>query len=173
MAVDLTIGLKILIAESTVLDLATGVVTHIAEFPGSLNPTGNYTTGTADNKQNRVFSDTRTLTATSETLDLYGGLTDALGVVINFVEIRGFYIRNRATAVASVLIVGNGAAPALAGLFNAAADRIKVGASGCLLWFAPLDGGGLTVTNTTAQDFKIDSGAATITYDLVVWGVDA
>lgn len=172
MAVDLTLSFKAVLAESSALDLGTAVATHLLEFPGALG-SGNYVTGTTDNKQNRVFSDTRTLAATSETLDLYGGINDIFGVAINFVEVRGIYIKNRATAAASVLTVGNGTNPAYVGLFNAAPDRLKVPASSPFIWMAPLDGGGLVVTNTTAQDFKIDSGAATITYDICIWGVDA
>lgn len=172
MAVNLSLGVRLLLSESSALDFGTGVIPHLLEFPGTLR-TGDYLTGTGSNTQNRVFADQRTLTATSETLDLYGGLTDAFGVVINFVEVRGIYIKNTATAAASVLIVGNGAAPAFAGLVGAAAHTIKVGPSGLFLWVSPLDTAGLTVTNTTAQDLKIDAGAATITYDLAIWGVDA
>ncbi|MDP2307992.1 MAG: hypothetical protein Q8P18_18350 [Pseudomonadota bacterium] len=173
MAVDLTLSIRALIAESSALDNGTAVMTHLLEFPGTLG-SGNYLTGTTDNKQNRVWTDTRTLVATSETLDLYGSLPEAIGgAVINFVEVRGILIKNRATNPGFLLTVGNGAAAAYQGLFNGAAERIKVPASGCFLWFAPLDGGGLVVTNTTAQDFKLDSGAATITYDIAIWGVDS
>ena len=172
MAVDLTISVRALLADSLAQDLGSNVATYLMEYPGTLG-TGNYTTGTANNMQNKCWTDTRTLVATAETLDLYGGLTDAHGTSINFIEVRGIYVKNRATAGASVLIVGNGTNPSYGGLFFSAADRIKVAASGIFLWTAPLDSGGLVVTNTTAQDFKIDSGAATITYDIAIWGVDA
>lgn len=174
MAVDLTLAMKILLGETpaTALDLASGGLTHILEFPGTLG-TGNYLTGTTDNKQNRCYTDSGSLASTSVTLDLYGGLTDGFGVAINFVEVRGFVIKNKATAAASVLLVGAGSNPAFAGLFGATGDIIKVPASGCLVWFAPLDTGGLTVTNTTADGFKIDSPSATVTYDIAIWGVDA
>ena len=172
MAVDLTLKILATISESASLDLAAGAIVHMLEFPGTLG-TGNYTTGTTDNKQNRVFSDSRSLASTSETLDLYGGLTDAFGVAINFVEVRGIYIKNKSTTAANELRIGNGAAPAYDGLFTASTHIALVPASGVFFWFAPLDGGGLVVTNTTAQDLKIDSPAATVTYDIIIWGVDA
>jgi len=172
MAVDLTLSVRALLAESTALDLGTAVMTHLFEFPGALG-TGNYTTGTTDNKQDRVWSDSRSLVATSEQLDLRGVLQSALGGNLDFIEVRGILIKNKATAAASVLLVGGGANPAFAGLFAATGDIIKVPASGCLLWFAPLDGGGLATTGGTADMLTIDSGAATIAYDIVVWGVSA
>lgn len=172
MAANLSLLVRLHITESNPLDLATVVANHLLEFPGSLQ-SGDYLTGTTDNKQNRVFTDTRSLVATTETLDLYGGLTDAFGVAINFVEVRGIYIRNRSTVAASVLTVGNATAPAFAGLFQAATQRAVVPASGVFLWTAPLDGGGLVVTNTTADGLKLDSGAATISFDIAIWGVDA
>lgn len=129
--------------------------------------------GTGDNTFDMLWSDTRTLTATSETLDLSGSLSSALGVSITFVEVGVIYIYNRATAAASVLLVGNGAAPAYVGFLSAGTAKLTIPASGLNLWYAPLDGGGLTVANTTAQDLKIDAGAATITYDIILVGRSA
>lgn len=172
MAVNLDIAVRIAATEASVLDHGTGVIVHELLFPGTLR-SGSYGTGTVDNSQNRVFSDTRSLSSTSETLDLYGGLTDAFGVVINFVEVRGIYIKNTSTVAAATLLVGAGSNPSFAGLFGATGDIIKVPASGVFLWMAPLDGGGLTVTNTTADGLKIDSPSATVTYHLLIWGADA
>lgn len=146
------------------LDLAVGgpVISILREF--------DLASGTGDNTFDMVWTDTRTLTATSETLDLSGSLTSAVGVSITFVEIGLIYIYNKATAAASVLIVGNGAAPAFAGFLGGATQTMKVGPSGWVCWYSPLDSAGLTVANTTAQDLKIDSGAATITYNIVLVG---
>ena len=130
MSVNRRTFLRLLLAESAVEDMGSAVKTHTIEYPGDLH-TGSYLTGTGDNQQDLVWTDRRTLTATSETLDLY------------------------------------------AGLFGGAAHTLKVSGGGIFHWEAPLDGGGLTVTNTTAQDLKIDAGAATITYDILVWGVSA
>lgn len=159
--------LELQFLESTTLDLGTAkfLLPVLREF--------DLASGTGDNTFDMLWSDTRTLTATSETLDLSGSLTSALGVSITFVEVGFIYIYNKATAAASVLLVGNGAAPAYAGFLSGGTVKLTVGASGFQMWYAPLDGGGLTVTNTTAQDLKIDAGAATITYDIILVGRSA
>ena len=172
-SVNADIAVRIALSETAALDQGTRQMLHELLWPGTLH-NGSYLTGTTDEKQNLCWSDSRSLAATSETLDLYGGLsTDISGTTINFVEVRGICIINTATVAGSILTVGNGTNPAFAGLFQAATQRIIVPAGGIFLWTAPYDAGGLTVTNTTAQDFKIDSGAATITYKIAVWGVDA
>jgi hypothetical protein len=168
MAVNLTLSLGIRGRETLALDLGTALMEH------TIDRVVETATGTVDNQQDRIWSDTRTLVATSESLDFNNNLQGALaGTLLTFVEIRGIYIRNKAAAAAQVLTVGNAASPAFTGLFGAAAHTITVPAGGVFLWTAPLDGGGLTVTGTTNDLLKIDSGANTVTYDIVVWGVSA
>lgn len=172
MAVNLSILAKVLGMEIQGKDLGIATMPHLLEYPGDLFR-GQFPTGTTDNKQDLIWSDRRTLTATSEQLDLAGVLTSALGGTITMVEVRGIMIVNRATAAASRLKLGAGANPAYDGLFGATGDIIQVPASGLFLWHAPLDGGGLTVTASTGDMLTLDSTAATITYDIVVWGVSA
>lgn len=173
MAVNLSLVFKLLGMESAQNDSGTATMPHALEYPGSLY-TGDFTSGTTDNKQDLIWSDRRTLAATSEQLDLAGVLTQALGgATITMVEVRGIAIVNRATAAASRLLIGGGSNPSFAGLFGATGDIVKVPASGLFAWHAPLDGGGLTVTASTGDMLTVDSGAATITYDIVVWGVSA
>lgn len=172
MAVDTTLALRLMCSETAAEDLGTAQKSHLFEFPGTLG-TGNYVTGTADNKFDLVWSDTRTLTAAAESLDLYGSLTTKVTGTISMVELCGIFIRNESTTAASVLKVGAGSNPSFAGLFGATGDIIKVGASGLFVFFAPLDGGGVTVTNTTADILYIDSGAATITYSILLLGRSA
>ena len=161
------------IREFTDNDLGSASQVHRIEYPGSLR-SGEYGTGTGDNQQDLVWSDRRTLTATAEQLDLRGVLTAAIGgAALGVVEARGIFIINRATAAASVLLIGGGANPAFAGLFGATGDIVKVPAGGCFLWHAPLDGGGLATTAGTADMLTIDASASTITYDIVIWGVSA
>lgn len=174
MSVETTLLVRALFQEQAANDLGTGNQQHLFEFPGSLNPGGTYVSGTTDNKADIVWSDTRTVTAAAESLDLRGVLTAAIGgTALAFVEVVGIFIKNKATAAASTLSVGAGSNPAFAGLFGATGDIIKVPASGCLLWFAPLDGGGLATTAGTADILYIDPGAATITYDIVILGRSA
>jgi hypothetical protein len=139
------------------------------EFPGSINPGGQYASGTTDNKWDCAWYDEATLTATTRNIDLSGALTRALGgATISAAECCGIFIANTATAAASVLTLGNGSNAAYSGLFGATGHTITIPASGMLQWFAPLDGGGLPITNSTADILKLDSGSATITYRIAL-----
>lgn len=174
MAVNLSLVVKLLGMESASNDLGVSTMPHKLDYPGTLYADGDYVSGTTDNKQDLIWSDRRTLVATSEQLDLAGVLTAALGgSAITMVEVRGIAIVNRATSATSRLKLGAGANPSFAGLFVATGDIILIPASGLFLWHAPLDGGGLTVTASTGDMLTLDSAAATITYDIVVWGVSA
>lgn len=172
MTVNLDLDVVLKAVQASALDHGLANIAHSLRFPGDLRA-DDYSTGTTDNKQDLIWSDRRTVTAAPDSLDVRGGLPDALGGTLAFVEIRGILIINRATAAASVLSVGGGSNPAFAGLFGATGDIVKVPASGCLLWTAPLDGGGLATTAGTADILTVDPGAATITYDICIWGVSA
>ena len=172
MAVALNIQVSLLGNETSALDLGVASMPHTLKYPGTLHA-ADYGTGTGDNQQDKIWSDTRTATAAADALDLAGSLSTALGGTLTVVEVRGIMIRNRSTAVAGILSVGAGSNPAFAGLFGATGDIIKVPASGLFLWHAPLDGGGLTVTAGTGDILNIDPGANTVTYDIIVWGVSA
>lgn len=168
MSVVTRINVEVVANESSVLDLGTASMPHRLAIQLAL------ATGTGDNQFDIAWSDTRTLTATSEDLDLSGALTGALGSTFSAVEVGLILIRNRATAAASRLLVGAGSSnPVFAGYLGSGNDIRKVGAGGFDLWVAPLDGGGMTVTNSSADKLKIDAGAATITYDIIVLGRSA
>ena len=173
MAVSADINVALTLMETAANDLGTASQPHRIDYPGTLK-NGKYASGTASNQQDLVWSDQRTLVATSEQLDLVGVLTAAIGgAALTFVEVRGIAIVNRSTAAAEKLLVGGGANPAFAGLFAATGDIIKVPASGIFLWTAPLDGGGLVPVATTGDMLTVDAGADTITYDIAIWGASA
>lgn len=170
MAVNLNISVSLLGREYSVNDLNVARAEHGLDYPGTLR-SADHATGTVDYQQDRIWSDTRTLAATSESLDFANSLNPAIqGSLITMVEIRGIYVRNRSNAP---LILGNAASPAYSGLFGAGAHTITVPSNGVLLWHAPMDGGGLVVTGGTNDQLKFDAGASTVTYDVVVWGVSA
>lgn len=163
--------LRVAFAEVDNLDLAGRAANHLLEYPGDLKVGGEYASGAGSYQQDTVFSDRRSVASgTPDDLDLYGGLTNAFGTAINHVEVAGLMIVNRSTTAGQILEVGGDAAPSFAGLFGDASDKIKVQPGGCLFWFSPLDGSGLTVTNTTADILQIASASGTISYDIVVWG---
>ena len=128
--------------------------------------------GTGSNAIDKWWSDSRTLTATSEELDLVGGLTDALGGTLSGVEMRVLIVKN--TSATDSLILGAAASnQAYAGLFGASGHTISVPAGGILLWYAPIDGRGATLAAGTADKLKIDAGSATITYSIWIGAVSA
>lgn len=124
------------------------------------------TNGTGASQCNMIFSDTRTLTATSETLDLAGALTGAFGSTLTFTKLKVLYIRN--TSTTDNLIVGNATNPVP--LFSDASDKYPIPPGGILLITAP-NASGIAVTASTGDGIKIDAGSATITYDIVMIGV--
>lgn len=128
--------------------------------------------GTGSNAIDKWWSDSRTLTATSEELDLVGSLSDAFGATFSGVEARFVCIKN--TSSTDSLILGAAASnQAYSGLFGGTAHTITVPAGGILLWYAPIDGKGLTLAGGTADKLKVDAGSATITYDIWIGAVSA
>ncbi len=174
MAVSARPSLDLLVTESRTMSLGgTSVAPHRMTYPHALVNGGlaDFASGTANYQQDLTYEFGETLAATTRTFDLYGVLTMELAAAaFSPIEVTGIWIFNDALVAASVLTVGNGAAPAFAGLFGAAAHTIKVAPLGCWVWESPLRGAGLVVTNTTAQDFKFDSGAASVPYRLILRG---
>jgi len=68
-----------------------------------------FTTGTGSGQANILFHDIRSLgDGATEDLDLYGGLTDAFGVTLNFVKIKAIIIKN--LSATQTISVGGAAA---------------------------------------------------------------
>lgn len=126
------------------------------------------TYGTGANQANEVWGDKRTLAATSETLDLSGVLVNGFGSTVTLSKVKGIEIRNLSTTSGEVLTVGGAASNQFLACFGSGTDKIKIGAGGVLLLTAPVDG--FTVTGGTADQLKIDSGAATLDYQILIWG---
>lgn len=125
--------------------------------------------GTGADQADLVWSDTRTVTGVDD-LDLRGVLASALNAGINFVKITGIVIRNKTTTAGYLLTVGNDAAGAFVGLFFDVGARIKVQPDGMLAWYAPRVADVLTTTAVTADVLQIDSGANTVTYEIMIIG---
>ena len=128
-------------------------------------------TGDGADQAELLWHDRRTLAATSEELDLAASLTDAFGATLTFATIKGIVIYNRSTTTAENLTVGGAASDTLDSFFGDATDTVTIGPSGCLFLWNPKDG--YTVTASTGDKLKIDSGAATVIYDIVVIGTSA
>lgn len=127
--------------------------------------------GNAAGQANQVWHDRRTLIAASELINLSGtganAKTNAFGETVAFTTVKGLVIHNRTITAGANLIVGNASA-AFVTPFNAASSRVNVYPGGLLMLFAPNTG--YAVTGTTADDLKLDAGAATIEYDIYIIG---
>lgn len=162
---NINLRVRFLADLQNVLDLVT------AKVPLDKSYTLTWTTGTAINQANAMFSDQRTLTASStEDLDLAGVLTDGLGVVLTFTRIKAILIF-AAVANANNVVVGGAAVNGFVTPFNAATDKVIVRPGGLLVLLAP-DATSYAVTAATGDLLRIgNSGAGTsVIYDIVLIG---
>lgn len=130
-------------------------------------------TGTGSGQADLIFSDTRTIAASSsENLDLAGVLTDPLGATLTIVKLKAIYVRAAAGNTNDVQI-GGGASNAPTGLFGTATDYINVKPGGVFLWVAPNTG--VTVTGGTGDILKAanSSSGTGVTYDIIIIGTSA
>jgi hypothetical protein len=128
--------------------------------------------GTAANQADRIFSDTRTLTASAtEDLDLAGVLTDIYSATLTFVRVKAIWIYADPTNTNDV----NFTRPAANGVpfFLAAGDGLSVKPGGLFLWQAP--GTGVLVTAATGDLITLTNGGAgtSVTYKIIVIGTSA
>ena len=136
-----------------------------------VNQVENFTTGTAANQAQVLFTDQRTLAANAtENLDLAGGLVDAFGRTITFTAIKGIYIKAADENINDVLVGGAASAPFLA-VFGSATDKLAIKPGGTVLIMDP-GAAGYAVGAGTADLLKVANSAGTtgVTYDIVIWG---
>lgn len=159
---------------SSALDLTTALATH------NLTAGTPFDNGTGAGQVDKIFSDTRTLTASStENLDLAGTLVDAFGATVTFVRVKGLFVRASTGNTNNVIVGANVAANAWATLFGPA------GASGGTITLRPgaffaagcgsADATGWAVTAGTGDLLVVtnSAGGTSVTYDVVVIGCSA
>lgn len=136
--------------------------------------------GTGAGQVDKVFSDTRTLSASAtEDLDLAGVLLDAFGAAITFVRVKGLLVSASASNTNNVIVGANAASNAWGTLFG------PVGASGGTITLRPgaffcagvgaADATGWVVTAATADLLHVtnSAGGTSVTYDVVIVGCSA
>lgn len=131
------------------------------------------TSGTGASQADRMWHDTRTLSASAtEDLDLSGSLSGTLGGTATFARIKMVLV----TAATGNTNNVNVTRPASNGvpLFLAASDGIAVRPGGLFLW-AATDSTGVAVTNSTADllTFTNSAGSTDVTYSIVIIGASA
>jgi hypothetical protein len=167
MALSTTLTAQLVANLTSALDLVT------AAAPLSWSRQVTLATGTGANQADRIWSDTRTIAASAtDSLDLAGSLTDALGAAFTPARIKGLLVAAAAANTNNV----NVNRPASNGvpLFLAAGHGIPVRPGGMFMWVAP-DVTGVAVTAGTGDLIDIaNSGAGTsVTYDIVIIGASA
>ncbi|MBN1174529.1 MAG: hypothetical protein JXA67_20340 [Micromonosporaceae bacterium] len=153
------------------LDSALDLVTATA--PLSVRKKLTWTSGTTVDKADLIFSDTRTISASSnEDLDLAGSLSSVYGSTLTFVELRAVLIAAAVGNTNNVRVTR----PASNGvpLFLAASDGIDVPPGGFFFWACPADGK-VTVTAGTGDLINVanSSSGTSVTYDVVIIGTSA
>lgn len=132
-----------------------------------------FANGTGAEQINQVFADTRTLAAsTSESLDLAGGLTNALGATVTFTKVKAIAVIAD-SGNGDNIEVGGAATNAVINWVGDATDVINVPAGGIFLITAP-GLAGFAVTAGTGDLLKInnaDAGASG-TYTIIILGVE-
>lgn len=163
---SLDLGLKLDINYVESADMNVKRAAFVKSFLDSL------ANGTGSDQADLLWWDTRTLTATSEDLDLAGSLLDPLSqAAMTFAKIKGIFIENTSTTSTEILIVGGAAANQFINWVGDASDAVKIGPKGVLLLWSPEDG--YAVTADTGDLLKIDAGSDTITYNIILIGTSA
>lgn len=136
-----------------------------------LNKGDTLANGTGLDQADQLWHDTRSLAATTENLDLAGGITNAFGTTVTFARVKGILIHNKNTTAGHTLTIG-GASSAAFVLFVDTSDKYAIGPNGVFFAWEP-SAAGKVVTATTADILKMDAGANTIAYDIWIIGATA
>ena len=135
----------------------------------------NLTSGTGAGQVDRIFSDTRTITASStEDLDLAGVLTDSFGATITFARVKAIMV-TAASGNTNNVVVGAGTNPWLTMLNSTGTVTLRPGA-GFMAWIGgSTDTTGWAVTAATGDILKVanSSSGSSVTYDIVILGCSA
>lgn len=135
-----------------------------------------FTDGVAAGNANRIWQDTRTLSASaSETIDLSGVLEDLFGDSAVFADVRLVAVTALSTNTNNVNVLRGTTSPETGlPLFLASGDGIPVRPGGAFLWMCP-DATGIPVTATTADKitFTNSAGSTDVTYTVTVVGANA
>lgn len=126
----------------------------------------NFANGTGADQANQLWQDSETV-AGSRSLDLAGGVTNALGATVTFTAIKGFRLRAGAANAANITVGGAGSNP-FTGWFADSSDKIAVPPGGMIEFINP-SAAGWTVTAGTG-DILLIAGTNGDTYKIELFG---
>lgn len=130
------------------------------------------TDGTGSGQADRVFSDQRTITASSsETLDL-NSMVDPFAVARTIAKIKMIFIKASSSNVNNVEIGGAASNQFYANMFKDSSDKVVLRPGACWMHYDPT---GLTVTDSSADSLKIanSSSGSSVVYDILIVGTSA
>ncbi len=160
-----SMNLQVSLNQQAALDLGT------TTFAFNRNYSTDWATGAGANQVNRLFTDQRTVAASSsEDLDLAGVLVDAAGQVLTFARVKGIIVRAAAGNTNNVVMKPDATA-GFTGPFGAVAHQLSIPPGGTVALVAPT-ATGWVVTATTADllEFGNSAGGSTVTYDVIIVG---
>lgn len=154
--------------KSADFEAATSVISHTLALT--------FTDGTAAGSADRIWKDTRTLSASaSENLDLSGSLTNIYGDAVVFADVRAILITAASANMNNVNVTRPSTSPETGlPLFLASGDGIAVRPGGLFAWACP-DATGIPVTATTADILTLtnSAGGTDVTYSITIVGASA
>lgn len=169
MALSAKLLAQVTATQTTVLDLGTGTL------PLTKRELVELTNGTTAGKADKMFSDTRTINASSsEDLDLAGVLTDAFGATITLTRVKAIMVK-ASSANSNNVVVGNASSNAWATLLGATHTVTLRPGSTLMVIAGSADATGYAVTAGTGDILKVaNSGAGTsVSYDIIIIGASA
>lgn len=133
--------------------------------------TNSFANGTAAEQANSIFTDTRTVAASSnDDLDVAGGITDAFGNTITFTNIKMIIVNAAAANTNDVLIGAEGTNP-FSTFFGDATDKLILKPGGTFCLSNPgADGYGVTASTGDILRLANSSSGTSVTYDIVIIG---
>lgn len=139
----------------------------------NLTPGVSFTFGAGAGNANMVWSDRRALAkATADNLDLYGSLTDAFGITINFSAVKAIVIHNRSdeadTPTDATLTIGNGSNP-FVGPFGGTGTHTVTLPAGGILVLACDTADGWAVATGTGDILKVNNDDADDAAEYDIW----
>lgn len=159
------LSVNVTAALRTTLDIGTGIHNVSQTY------TNNFANGTGADQANQMWTDTRTLTASStENLDMSGALTNTFGTTVAFTSVKAIVIK-AAAANTNDVVVGGAASNAFSAMFGDATDKLVL-KPGCVFSLLNPNANGYAVTAATADILKIanSSSGTSVTYDIIIIG---
>lgn len=167
-------------ASLALTDLLSNIATFALNQPSLLALS--LATGTGANKANLAMAAQRTLASSAnDSISMYnwainGGSAgvDGLGQAVLFANVKIIIVQNMSTTPGDFLSVGNdNTSAAWVSMLTDKTDIVKVRGGGTFIAVAP-DATGYAVVNTTNHLLKIlNSGAGSVTYNIIAIGATA